>query len=131
MLIGIALGDLNIQKPSLTGNARLRFAQGLIHEEYLFHLFEKLESYCSAVPYLPKTLDNRSGKFDPSVRFNTFTFACFNELYELFYPEGKKIIPLNIGDLLTPTGLAYFILDDGSICKRGSLNLKTPGFDNK
>jgi len=35
------------------------------------------------------------------------------ELYDFFYPEGNKIIPLNIGDLLTPLGLCYWICDDG------------------
>jgi hypothetical protein len=127
MLIGLALGDLNIERPTLNGNARLRFAQGLVHEGYLFHLFEKVEPYCSAMPYLPKTLDNRSGKFYPSVRFNTCTFACFNELFELFYPEGKKVIPQSIGDLLTPAGLAYFIMDDGSWTGHG-VTLATNSF---
>ena len=114
ILIGLALGDLNIEKPSRTGHARLRFAQGLVHEEYLLHLFEKVRPYCTAVPYFPKTLHNKTGKFYPSIRFNTCTFACFNELYDLFYPEGKKILPLNIGELLTPAGLAYFIMDKRS-----------------
>ena len=59
-------------------HARLRFAQGLVHEEYLLHLFEKVIPYCRAVPYFPKTLHNVTGKFYPSIRFNTCTFACFD-----------------------------------------------------
>ena len=43
---------------------------------------------------------------------------CFNELYESFYPEGKKIVPLNIAELLTLLGLAYWISDDGYFHKR-------------
>ena len=127
ILIGLALGDLNIEKPSRTGHARLRFAQGLVHEEYLFHLFEKVRPYCRAVPYFPKTLHNVTGKFYPSIRFNTCTFACFDELYDLFYPEGKKILPLNIGELLTPVGLAYFIMDDGHWTGHG-ITLATNNF---
>lgn len=39
---------------------------------------------------------------------------------ELFYNlEGKKIIPNNINQLLTPRGLAYWIRDDGSIQNKG------------
>lgn len=34
-----------------------------------------------------------------------------------FYPNGKKIIPINIEKLLTPIGLAYWAQDDG--CKLG------------
>ena len=127
ILIGLALGDLNIEKPSPTGNARLRFAQSLAHEEYLLHLFENVKPYCTAAPYLPKTLHNVTGKFYPSIRFNSCTFACFNELYELFYPEGKKILPLSIGELLTPAGLAYFIMDDGHWTGHG-ITLATNNF---
>jgi hypothetical protein len=29
----------------------------------------------------------------------------------------KKVVPLNIGDLLTPLGLCYWIADDGGFCK--------------
>ena len=77
------MGDLNIEKPSRTGHARLRFAQGLVHEEYLLHLFEKVRPYCRAVPYFPKTLHNVTGKFYPSIRFNTCSFACFDEFFNL------------------------------------------------
>jgi len=30
-----------------------------------------------------------------------------------FIRKGKKILPLNIGELLTPIGIAYWIADDG------------------
>jgi hypothetical protein len=32
---------------------------------------------------------------------------CFNEFRELFYIAGKKVIPNNIYELLTPKGLAF------------------------
>jgi hypothetical protein len=35
------------------------------------------------------------------------TSPIFNEFYDLFYKDGKKIIPKNIGELLTPISLAY------------------------
>ena len=50
-------------------------------------------------------------------------------MYELFYPMGKKIVPLNIKDLLTPFGLCYWICDDGSFCQRDrAIVLNTQGF---
>lgn len=39
----------------------------------------------------------------------------FISIYRLFYRERKKRIPKNIGDLLTPLGLAVWFMDDGSI----------------
>jgi hypothetical protein len=32
----------------------------------------------------------------------------------MFYTEGIKHVPANIYDLLTPRGLAFWIMDDGS-----------------
>jgi hypothetical protein len=31
----------------------------------------------------------------------------------MFYPNGIKILPVNIGEILTPAGLAYWAQDDG------------------
>ena len=38
-----------------------------------------------------------------------------------------KVVPVNIENLLTPIGLAYWIMDDGSIQNKG-LHLNTYGF---
>lgn len=76
ILVGLLLGDLCSQKQSYGGNPRLIFSQGLLHKDYIFHL------------------------------------------YELFYPEGKKALPSNIAELLTPLGLAYLLCDDGCYDKR-------------
>jgi hypothetical protein len=71
-----------------------------------------------AVPKISNMLpDKRTGKIYTRVQFHTRALPCFVELYNLFYPEGKKIIPLNIGDLLTPSGLGYWIADDGKFNK--------------
>lgn len=46
--------------------------------------------------------------------FNTFTFRSFVWIYQLFYRNGKKIVPLNIANYITPLTLAIWISDDGS-----------------
>ena len=43
-----------------------------------------------------------------------YSLPCFNEFHNLFYPNGSKLVPLNIGELLTPLSLAYWLADDGS-----------------
>ena len=78
-------------------------------------MYQLFSSYCSMVPKTGSGApDKRTGAKHSSIRFNTFSLPCFNEFFDLFYPEGKKIVPLNIGDLLTPLGLAYWISDDGT-----------------
>ena len=51
------------------------------------------------------------------MRFYTYSLPCFNEFIDLFYFEGKKFIPTNIGDLITTKSLAYWLADDGSFDK--------------
>jgi hypothetical protein len=65
-----------------------------------------------------------------SIYFETYSLPCFNEIYSLFYLNGKKIIPKNIEELLTPQGLAYFSSDDGSKASSGFI-LNTNSFKKK
>jgi hypothetical protein len=74
ILVGLLLWDLfaEIQKGSV--NARLFFLQGLVHKEYLFHLYDLFSSYC---PSAPKTTnrnpDKRTGIVYNSVYFSTYS----------------------------------------------------------
>jgi hypothetical protein len=113
--VGLMLGDLYTRKRSSTGNVSLEFEQSTIHKDYLEHLYKLFESYCLTGPKVSNLLpDKRTGKIYSRVRFKTYSLPCFNELHDLFYPLGKKIVPLNIGELLTALALAYLICDDGS-----------------
>ena len=47
----------------------------------------------------------------------TKSLPLFTEFHNLFYLNGVKLIPKNIGDLLTPLGLAHWICQDGSYHK--------------
>jgi hypothetical protein len=44
---------------------------------------------------------------------------CITELRSLFYPNGVKIVPHNIYELLTPIALAHLIMGDGSVQRHG------------
>lgn len=49
----------------------------------------------------------------------------------MFYnSDNLKIVPINIENLLTPRGLAYWIMDDGSLQNKG-LHLNTYSFTSK
>jgi hypothetical protein len=119
ILVGLLLGDLHARKQDRNVNAWLCFEQGLVHEEYVMHLYELFKSYCRSVPKTTNRLpDKRTGKIYSRVTFTTMALPCFNELYELFYVNGKKVIPSNIGELLKIGGLAYWICDDGCFVER-------------
>ena len=48
-------------------------------------------------------------------------------MYEKFYVNGQKVVPANIADILTPVGLAYWIMDDGGFTGTG-LKIYTNAF---
>nr|QWC53687.1 LAGLIDADG homing endonuclease [Rhizoctonia solani] len=115
ILIGLLLGDLYAQKQKASINARLQFKQSTIHKDYLLHLHDLFKEYCGSNP--KTSFISLKEKIHGSMRFYTYSLPCFNEFYNLFYFEGKKFIPTNIGSLLTLLGLAYWICDDGSFYK--------------
>jgi len=115
IIIGSLLGDLHINKQRNSINSRLMFKQGFINEAYILHLYDLFKSYCGSGPKYSSSPHVRNGNINHSISFNTYSFPCFNYYRELFYMGGVKRIPLNIGELLTPVGLAYWAMDDG--CK--------------
>jgi hypothetical protein len=59
------------------------------------------------IPVSNTSLDKRNNEIYSSFHFVTLQLPCFNEFRELFYIAGKKVIPNNIYELLTPKGLAF------------------------
>ena len=61
--------------------------------------------------------------------FYTYSLPCFSEFCSQFYSAGQKFIPSNIGGLLTPLGLCYWIFDDGGFCQKSKrVTLATNSF---
>lgn len=113
LIIGSLLGDASVEKRG--NSARIEFKQGFNHASYLYFiyyqfLFWNLASTTAPVPF--KIKDSKDGKH-LAVRFRSRTSVKYTWFRNLFYPEGKKIVPSNIADYLTPRGLAYWIMDDG------------------
>jgi len=116
VIIGLSLGDLCIFRE--VNYARLCFVQGSINESYILHLYDLFKDYCGTKPkYNVRKPDKRTDKIYSQVYFNTYALPCFNYYHDLFYVEKVKRIPLNIGELLTPKGLAYWSMDDGNLCR--------------
>jgi hypothetical protein len=108
-------------------NARIIFRQGSINASYLLHLYNLYQEFVTTPPAVSSITDKNTGKIRYNLSFATLALPCFNELYEAFYLEGKKIIPNNIADLLSEVSLAYWIKDDGSFTGSG-LKLHTNAF---
>lgn len=117
ILVGILLGDGHIVRRSSTGNSRLVYAQTAVkHKEYFYHVLSFFLPFC-VKDYVPQSRivrDNRTKKTYSAISFTTMQLPCFNEFREMFYELNLKRVPDNIYELLTPRGLAFWLMDDGS-----------------
>ncbi len=65
-------------------------------------------------------LGGDAGNINCSFSFKTRSLPCLSELHSIFYPNGIKVIPQNIYEMLTPVaGLAHLIMGDGGARPRG------------
>jgi hypothetical protein len=95
-LVGHLLGDGYMirykAKTSRGSQARFCFAQGLIHKDYFYFVYDIFKQYCNGPAYEHKVVSKLGGPSE-AIQFNTLTLPCFNYYYELFYPNGLKIVP--------------------------------------
>ena len=54
-------------------------------------------------------------KIDSTIAFKTLSRPCFNEYYDLFYKDKRKIVPKTIQSWWSPRSLAYWIMDEGGL----------------
>lgn len=129
MIIGLILGDGTLVKKYEKGNAYLKYTQSLSHIDYIQHIFNLLVSanYCNITKLEVKDILVK-GKIYKYLDFNTKSLQEFTILHSLFYYQKKKIIPITIENLLTPIGLAYWVMDDGSKLNTG-FHFNTNGFE--
>jgi hypothetical protein len=115
IIIGVLLGDSRVDKQKINYNARLCFEQGELHKDYLFHLFDVFKPFCGVTePSFRTKFHKINNNYNNSYLFKTLSYPCFNYYYDLFYLNKIKVVPSNIQQLLTPIGLAYWAMDDGS-----------------
>lgn len=131
ILVGNLLGDGSLQK--VNANASFSFTQSRQRAGYVRWLKNRLEPFVSprGIAFATQTYPYKGKqKISYIVRFFTHCHPIFTQFHKLFYPQGKKIVPGNIQELLTPLGLAMWYADDGSNSdKRYYTGLNSQGFD--
>jgi hypothetical protein len=119
IMVGLILSDAWVTFDSKTHkNALLGFKQSISKSGYLWFVYNLLSRapalprsrlaapaghYCSNYPILVTNV--RQGNKNFGLQFKTRSMPCITELRNLFYLDNKKIIPINIYDLLTPVAL--------------------------
>lgn len=108
IIVGTILGDSYIQL-SPSGRTHLQIKHADRYKEYVFWMHNNLKDlFPTSIPRQRK--DN----------FQWYVNSSFsnelNELHTLFYVDGRKTIPKEIGELLrSPLGLAVWFMDDGTL----------------
>lgn len=133
VIIGSVLGDAYLNRRSGEG-VRVCYRQSQIHKEYLFWLYDFLYNRGYTTNLQPRqytrTIESQKGTVYYGYEFNTFTFRSFNWIHQLFYNKGKKVIPRNIAEYLTPLALAVWVMDDGGWANSG-VRIATNSFELK
>jgi hypothetical protein len=112
ILIGSLLGD-----GSMGGKfSYFSITQSAKHKEYLEFLHKELEPFSNDIKEISNTTITSKNiiKVNKSFTFDTITYSDISEYKKIFYPNGKKIVPNNIYELLDTTALVHWYLQDGS-----------------
>ena len=122
IILGVLLSDGWLYK-NKSGKTLLALKQ--TNFEYLWLVYSKLFHYCRALPRITKT--NINGKNFRCFMFATRVYPCYTEWYNMFYREGKKVVPLDLYNMLTYEALAHWIMGDGTKVYKG-ITLQTQSF---
>lgn len=130
ILIGSLLGDAYAEHHGQ--GTRFCFQQEHSNKPYLlwFHNYLSELGYCTTTIPLTTTRIGKGGKLRYVSRFRTYTYKSFNWIHSAFYKEGIKIIPVEIGDYLSPLALAVWLMDDGGKVSSG-LKIATNSFSKE
>jgi hypothetical protein len=123
ILIGCLLGDASGQLLIKGKTPYFEFKQGMVHADYLYFLYFIFANwgYTSSNVPLPKYTKDSKGNIHQSLRFKTLAIPNLKWIYEIFYPEGTKVLPNDISNFFNPRVLAFWIMDDGSWTGSGIL----------
>lgn len=108
IIFGGLLGDGFAEYRSKGNGTRIRFYQEGSHLSYLLYLHKKLADleYCNPTTPKLQTRLGKKGVVRKIIRFNSWTYSSFNWIQELWYVDGVKAVPKNIGEYLDPLALA-------------------------
>lgn len=113
VIYGSVMGDAYLQSNGI--NARLRFEHSLKQEQYILWKFNFLKSiFTDSVIVRINRIHPKTKQEYKYVRCQSKTLPELKKIKDIFYPEGKKIVPLNLKEYLAePIALAIWFMDDG------------------
>ena len=121
VILGCILGDGYLRIIPGRKNAFLETNHSIKAKDYVDWKYQILKNICLSPPK-KRIIDQKRVAY----RFFTRQHQEITQIYNLFYLEGKKVIPKNIQ--LNALTLAVWFMDDGSKTKKGDVYLNTQQF---
>lgn len=112
LIYGSLLGDLSIEINCK--NARLVIHHGGDQEEYFDHKCKVLSNILSNNIHKEPRYDKRLKKYLPCYHAKTLTHPLFTKIYNILYINNVKTVTKEWLSYVTPRGLAYWFMDDGT-----------------
>lgn len=117
ILNGLLLGDGCLFKGKANINPLLIVGRASKDVEYLKYHYGIFQNLCSSEGLIQSDkFDSKRGKTYTGSKFRTRSLDILLPYYNLWYPEGKKIIPPQLE--LTPTIVATWFADDGALSRK-------------
>ena len=110
ILIGTLLGDAHLEQNGRY--VRLRVDHYERHKDYIFWMAHEFKPF-SLMPRAILAKDKRNGKTYKRWHFSTKSLPIFSKFRDIFYKNGRKIIPTDISEMLSNLSLAIWYMDDG------------------
>ena len=129
VLVGLLLGDGCLETQNAGGTYRLKIEYSKKSEIYCRNIYEIFNEWVLTPPRI-KIKTNGEHRSE-NIAFSTVSHGAFRFYAQQFYRNGKKSVPGQLRKLLTPRGLAYWYMDDGSLKSKESKGviLNTQGFE--
>lgn len=131
VLVGLLLGDGHLEHSPSTPRARLKVEQREAAREYVEWLHGIFRKWVLGPVKKKETFLHSTQRSYGKYWFTTVAHEALLPYREFFYSStGKKRVPRNIAEMLTPRGLAVWFMDDGSVKSHQSLGriFNTHGF---
>jgi hypothetical protein len=124
---GALLGDgcLHTAWAGTSKNYRFAKTHSIKQKEYIDWTYEKLKPFVLSKPWLYEPVH--------SLKLRTISHPELTALREIYYPNGKKILPKNIESIIQDSlALAVWFMDDGNAKRQNEitygLNINTQSF---
>jgi LAGLIDADG DNA endonuclease family len=114
VVVGILLGDACLETQNGGRTYRLKIEQCARQEAYVVHLYSLFREWVLTPPGV-RTKRASNGSVSSNIAFQTVSHSAFRFYAQQFYADGRKQVPELLHHWLTPRGLSYWFMDDGSL----------------